>query len=161
MELHIINLWQYCVCRIGLGTQGSACMCCVCQLIRVIRCGLVHSSLVNLMRLLAAEPRSTEGSLSLYQYLCRTTLMPLCTIELDWRNLRPRPMLLHYSISCVLRFLSSLYLLISSKGWFCAAKAFELIGCLLLSPSLALKTSYNIIIINKEGLGETTKAAVI
>ena len=64
----------------------------------------------------------------------------------DWRVSRAGPMLLYwpellYPYYSLLLFFPFLFFL--SIGWYCEAGVFGLIGCISLSPSLALLTFFN------------------
>ena len=75
-------------------------------LCRMCQCGLhavLWSHIGILMRLLAAEHRSTAGLLFFSQCLCGTILLTLYSMVWDWRVLRAGP-ILFVGLSCSLPF---------------------------------------------------------
>ena len=105
VALYIVDLLQYFLCciRSGVSRCTLLMMLYVCP---ICHCGL-HSVLWSpidiLTRLLAAEPRSTAGYLSLSQCLCGTILLTLDSIVWDWRVLWAGIMFFYWS-SCWLPF---------------------------------------------------------
>ena len=65
VTLHIVDLWQYCVCYFRSGVTRRILLM-VLSLERMCQCGLLEvlwSHIGILVRYLAAEPRSTAGLL--------------------------------------------------------------------------------------------------
>ena len=140
--MHIIDLWQYCVCCIRLGVTRW----CSIYLCRMCQCGIhvvLWSHNYILMRLLVVEPRSTEGLLFHSQQLCGTILLTLCSIVWDIRVSRASPTPFYWP-SCLLHFCRLLFpiLFFLSMGWHCGAGISGLIGCKSLSPSIELQTVF-------------------
>ena len=143
----IIDPWQSCVCFIRSGvTQCTLLM--VLSLDPICQHGL-HAVLWlhigTLMHSLAAEPCSTVGLLFPFRYPSGTILLAPFSMVWDWRVSRAGPMLLYWP-----KLLYSYYSLLLSFpfssfciGWYCGAGVFGLIGCISLSPSLALLTFLN------------------
>ena len=107
---------------------------------------LLWSHIGILMRLLAAEPRSTTGPLFPSQCPCKTFLLTLYSIVWDWRVSRAglnafycHKLVYPFSSSTILHF-SSFCLQVGTVG---LGSSIGLIGCISLSPSLALPTSFN------------------
>ena len=89
------------------------------------------SELLNeLMRLLAAEPRSIAGVLFPCQYLCRTILVIPCSMVCYVRVSRAGPMPF-IGLAAHSRFVSCCFpfLFFHSVGWCCGVGVFGLIGC--------------------------------
>ena len=123
--------------------------------------------IVVLMLRLAAEPRSTAGLLFHSYCPSGTILLTPHSMVWDWRVSRAGPMffccprllypyynlLLFFPFSsfCLLVVIGlrsldwflSLSLLSVYIGWYCAAGVIGLIGCISLSLSLALPTTFN------------------
>ena len=110
MTLLIVGLWQYCVCCIRSD---------------VIQCTLtmvLWSHIGTLMRILAAEPRSTAGLLFPSQCPCETILLTLYSMVWDWRASRAGPIfIIGRSCSIPLRAVFS-FLFFPSTGWYCGAQ---------------------------------------
>ena len=90
-------------------------------------------------------PRSTAGLLFPSQCLSGTILLSLYLMEWDWWFSRAGPMPFYWP-SCsipTIVFYYFLFLFFLSIGWYCVTGVFGLIGCISLSLSLALLTSFN------------------
>ena len=88
-----------------------------------------RTSIFFIMRLLAAEPRSSTGLLFSFHYLCGTILVTQYSIVWDVRVSRAGPMPF-YLPSCLLHFRLILFSLsLHSMGWLCGAGVFGLIRC--------------------------------
>ena len=118
----------------------------VLSLDRMCQCGLhavLWSHIGTLMHRLAAEPRSTTGLLLPFLCPSGTILLTQFSMVWDWRVSRAGPMLLYWPkllyIPTIVFYSLSLSLLSVYKLvlW---AWVFWLIGCISLSPSLALLT---------------------
>ena len=98
-----------------------------------------------LIRFLAAEPRSTAGSLFSSQCPCGKILLTLYSMVWDWPISRAGSMFYFIFISCSIAFCLLLLSLsfFLSIGWYCGAGVLGLIGCRSLSVGLALPTSFN------------------
>ena len=112
---HRLSVAVLCICC----TRSGATRCTlfmVLFLCRICRCGLhaaLWSHIDTPMRLLAAEPRCIAGLLFPCQCLCVTILVTQCSMVLDWRVSRARPLPFYWP-SCSLTFCLlpfSLYLL--------------------------------------------------
>ena len=94
VTLHIVDLWQYCVCCTRSGVSR-------CTLFMVLF--LSHMCWCGLHAVLAAEPRSIGGLLFSSQYLCGTVLVTPCSMVWDWRVSRAGPIPFYWP-SCSLTF---------------------------------------------------------
>ena len=78
-DIHILNLWQYYVCYARSGViWGAPTLWCYTWAIcggAGYTCAVFWSHAGMLMRLLAAEPRSSAGLLFLFQCLCETIML--------------------------------------------------------------------------------------
>ena len=105
LTLLIVDLLQYYACCTRSGvTRCTLFM--LPYLRRMCQCGLyavLRSHIDTLMRLHAAEPRSTAENLLLCQNLCVTILVTPYLMGLDWRSPRAGPMPF-YLPSCSLPF---------------------------------------------------------
>ena len=153
MTLLIVDLWQYCAICIRSGvTRCTIFM--VLYLCRMCQCWLhvmIWSHLRMLMRLLAAEPRSTAGPLLPSQCPCGTILLILYSMVWDWRVSRARPMLF-YRPKQLYPFLSSTifpFLFLVSLGWYCAAGVSGPIGIDHSLPALHFRPLLITIMENK------------
>ena len=94
VTLFIVDLWQYCVCcRRSFVTRCTLLM--VLYLFRMCQCGLhavLWSRIGKLMRLLAAENRSTPGPLFPSQCPCGMILLTMYSMVRYWRVSRAGPM---------------------------------------------------------------------
>ena len=104
-SLHIVNLYQYYVCctrsgviRCTLFMVLYLCRMCLCRL----RAAL-WSDIGTLMRLFAAEPRSTAGLLFLCPYLCKLILVTIYWMVWESRVSRAKPTSFYWP-SCSLPF---------------------------------------------------------
>ena len=99
VTLLIVDLWQYCVCCTRSGVTRCT-LSTVLHLCRRCQCGLHavpgRTSVHLIMRLLAAEPRSTTGPSFPSQCLCGTILLPMYSMVWDWRISRSVPMLYYW-----------------------------------------------------------------
>ena len=90
----IVDLWQFCVCCTRSGVTRcthfvALYLCLMCQSgLHAVLC----SHIGILMRLLAAEPRSTAGLLLPSQYLSGTIWLTPYSMVWDWRVSRAGPM---------------------------------------------------------------------
>ena len=88
----IVYLWQYYLCRVSSGVT----LCTLFMglyLCNMHQCGLhvlLWSHTDILMRLLAAEPRSTAGHLFTSQWPCGMILLTLHSMVWDWRVFNSR-----------------------------------------------------------------------
>ena len=98
---------------------------------------VLWSHIGTLMHRLAAEPCSTAGLLFSFRCPSGTILLAPFSMVWDWRVSRAGPMLLYWP-KLLFPFLFFL-----SIGWYCGAGVFGLIGCISISPSLALLTFFN------------------
>ena len=98
-----------------------------------------RSHIGMLMRLLAAERRSTAGLLFISLCFCETILQTKNSAVWDWQLLRAGPLLFDRPklLACFL-FHFKIYII-----WYCEAQVIELMGYKSLTPSLALPTSFN------------------
>ena len=139
----IVVLWQSCACFIRSGVTLCTLLM-VLYLDRMCQCGLhvvLWSHIGTLMHRLAAEPCSRAGFLFPSQCPSRTILLTAYSMVWDWWISRAGPMLLCwpkllYPYYSLLLFFPFFFFL--SIGWYCGAGIFGLIGCISLSPSLAL-----------------------
>ena len=147
--LLIVDPWQSFVCFIRSGVTRCTLLM-VLYLDHMCQWGLhavLWSHIGTLMHRLAAEHCSTAGLL--FPSLCPsgTTLLTPYSMLWDWRVSRAGPMryywpklLYPYYNLLLFSHFSSFCLYI---GWYWGAGVFRLIGCKLLSPSLALSTFFN------------------
>ena len=137
VTLHIVDLWQYYVCctRSGVTRCTLIMMLYLCCMWRYGLHPALWSHIGTLMRLLAAEPRSTAWLLFSSQYLCGTILVTSYSMVYDWRvsrghwpSCKPMPF---YRPSCSTLFVSYSFpiLFFHSMVWYCGAGVFGLIGC--------------------------------
>ena len=144
MTFLIVDPWQACVCFIRSGVIRCTLLMvlsldCMCQ--RRLH-AVLWLHIGTLMHSLAAEPCSTSGLLFSFRCPSGTILLAPFLMVWDWRVSRAGPMLLYgpkllypyYSLLLSFFFLSI--------GWYCGAGVFGLIGCISLSPSLALLTFF-------------------
>ena len=101
---------------------------------------MLWSHIGTLMHSLAAEPCSTVGLL--FAFRCPSGTILLATFSMVWelRVSRAGPMLLYWP-KLLYPYYSLLlfpFLFFLSIGWYCGAGVSGLIGCISLSPSLAL-----------------------
>ena len=126
--LHIVDLWQYYVCR----TKSGVIRCILFVLLylyRMCRCGLhaaLWSHIATLMSLFYA------GLSFPCQYLCGMILVTRYSMVWDRRVSRAGPTPLYWP-SCSLPFCP--FLFFHSMGWYCGAGVFGLIGYQSLSPN--------------------------
>ena len=113
---------------------------------------VLWSHICVLMRLLAAEPRSTAGPLFLSQCPRRTLLLTLYSMVCHCA-FQEQGQCFFITLSCFIPFCLEIFFSFSS---FCLKvgivrldRVFGLVGCRSLSPSLALPTSFN----NKDNNG--------
>ena len=115
---------------------------------RMCLCGLhavlwLHIGI--LIRCLAAKPRSTAWLLFLAQCSSGTILLSPYSMMWDWRVSRAGPMLFYWPY-LLYRYYSLCYfpfLFFLSISCYCGAGVFGLIGCISLSLSIAMPTSFN------------------
>ena len=148
MSFLIVDPWQSCVCFIRSGVTRCTLLM-VLYLDRMCQCGLhalLWSHIGTLMHRLSAEPCSTAGLLFPFRCPSGTILLTAYSMVWDWRVSRAGPMLLYwpkllYPYYGVLPIFP--FLFFPSIGWYCGAGVFALIGCTLISLSLALPTFFN------------------
>ena len=143
----IVDLLQFCVCFIRSGaTRFTRLM--MRYLDRMCLCGLhavTWSHIGILVRHLAAEPRSTASLLFSSQCPSGTILLTPYSMVWDWRVSRAWPMLF-IGLSCSIPTIVFYYFSISLLPvyWLVLwARVFGLLGCISLSLSFALRTSFN------------------
>ena len=120
-------------------------------LCRMCQCGVTRGPLVAhrytniLMRLLAAEPRSTTLPLLTCQCPCGTIFQTLYSLVWDWWSSRAGPMFIYWPMMLDTSFPSTVFhiLFFLSIGWYCGVGVFRHLGCISLSPNLALPTPFN------------------
>ena len=98
MTLLIVDPWQYCECCIRSGVTRCTLLMVLYQ-DRICQCGLhavIWSHIGSLMRLLAIEPRSSEGPLFPSQCPSGTILLALYSMVWDWRVSRAGPVLFYW-----------------------------------------------------------------
>ena len=142
MTLLIVDLWQYCVCIRSGVTLCTLLI--VLYLCRMWQYGF-WSHIGILMFFLVTEHGCTAGSLFSSQCPYGTILLTMYSMMWDWRVSRSGPILFYWS-KLLDPFLSSTVfpvIFFLSIDCYCGAGVFRLTGCISLSPSLALPTSFN------------------
>ena len=153
---HCFDLWQYCACCIRSGViqwpDAPSLWCSTGAVCGSPTVWVKSGALVTLgilMHFLAAEPQiqpqSTAGPLFPSQCPLGTILLTLYLMVWDWWVSKAGPMLFHRHKLPYKFWSSTIFPILSflSIGWHCGAGVFGLIGCRLLTQSLALQTSFN------------------
>ena len=114
--------------------------------VRVTLGALVAHRYMHLTSLKA--PRSIAGLLFPSQCPSGTILLTQCSMVWGWLVSRAGSMFFFIGLSCsiptgVFYYFSLSLLPVYTVGWYCEAAVFGLIGCISLSLSLALPTSFN------------------
>ena len=145
VTLLILDLLQFCVCCIRSGVTPD---------------GPLNDALPGLYM----PVRVTRGAMVAHRYTyapprCRTSqyrrtffpsqchsgtiLLTPCSMVWDWQVSRAEPMLFYWPNLLYSYYTIFPYLFFLSIGWYCGVGVFGLIGCISLSLSIALPTSFN------------------